>query len=219
MKPADQIYKAIRDEIFAGKLNPGERLVEKDLCERLGSTRGYIREALKMLNADGFIVLSRGRGATVSKISGQDIKNLYQILAVLEAKSVELAAPALTEADLDILHATNDEMRDCINVDPDDRAKARRLWQEANLKFHQLFAARSGNPELNTLVQSIRWRTFDFRLVVFFEPHYGLFVDQHESLITAIRNKKFKSTKKMMEEHIEKASEMLLRSLEKLPGF
>ncbi len=218
MKPADQIYKAIRDEIFAGKLNPGERLVEKDLCDRLGSSRGYIREALKMLSSDGFIVLSRGKGAAVAKISYQDMKNLYELLAVLEAKSVELAAPNLTAEDLDTLHAINEEMRQCIQVDPEDRAKARRIWQEANLKFHQLFAVKSGNQELKTLVESIRWRTFDFRYVVLFEPHYGLFIDQHEALISAIRNGKFKSTKKIMEEHVEKASEVLLRSLEKVPG-
>jgi DNA-binding GntR family transcriptional regulator len=217
MKLADEIYKAIRDEIFAGKLNPGERLVEKELCERLGSSRGYIREALKMLNTDGFIVINRGKGATVSKISYQDVKNLYELLAVLEAKSIELAAPNISPKDLDDLHAITQKMRGCINAK--DRAKARRIWQEANLRFHRLFAAKSGNQELRVLVESIRWRTFDFRYVVLFEQYYQLFVDQHEALISAIKNKKFKTVRKIMENHVNKASEVLLRSLEKFPSF
>jgi DNA-binding GntR family transcriptional regulator len=217
MKPAEKIYKTIRDEIFAGKLNPGERLVEKELCDRLGTTRGYVREALKMLSTDGFIMLSRGKGATVSKISYQDVKNLYEVLAVLEAKSVELAAPNLSPADLDELTSINLKMRACINTK--DRAQARRVWQEANLQFHRLFAAKTGNQELKNLVEGIRWRTFDFKYVVLFEPYYDLFVQEHEALICAIKNKQFKSTRKIMENHVNKASEVLLRSLEKVPGL
>jgi len=217
MKSADEIYKAIRDEIFAGKLNPGERLIEKELCDRLGTSRGYVREALKMLCADGFVVLNRGKGATVTKISYQDTKNLYEVLAVLEAKSVELAAPNLTPADLDELTVCSEKMRGCINAE--DRAQARRVWQEANFEYHRLFAARSGNQELAGLVESIRWRTFDFRYVVLFEPYYALFVDQHEAMIQAIKNKNFKKVRAMMENHVNNASEVLLHSLEKVPGF
>lgn len=217
MKPAEIIYKTIRDEIFAGKLNPGERLIEKELCERLKTTRGYVREALKMLSTDGFIVLSRGKGATVSKISNQDVKNLYEVLAVLEAKSVELAAPNLSSSDLEELTIINQKMRECVNAK--DRAQARKIWQEANLQFHRLFAAKTGNQELKNLVEGIRWRTFDFKYVVLFEPHYDLFVSEHEALISAIRNKQFKSTRKIMENHVNKASEVLLRSLEKYPGM
>lgn len=217
IKTADEIYKEIRDEIFAGKLNPGERLVEQELCERLGTTRGYVREALKMLSMDGFIVLSGGKGATVAKISYQDVKNLYELLTVLEAKSVELAAPNLSPKDLDDLDTINQKMRGCISTK--DRAQARRIWQELNLELHRLFAAKSGNQELKTLVEAIRWRTFDFKYVVLFEPHYSLFIDQHEAMIEAIRKKRFKAARKIMESHVNKASEVLLRSLEKVPGF
>ncbi len=211
----DDIYRTIRDEIFAGKLNPGERLVEKELCDRLHTTRGYVRDALKMLYADGFVVISRGRGATVTKISYQDTKNLYELLAILEAKSAELAAPHLTPEDLETLKAINMKMRGCIGAN--DRAQARRVWQESNLDFHRLLAAKSGNQELESLVENIRWRTFDFRYVVLFEPYYPLFVEQHEELIEVIKSKNFNRIRKLMESHVEKASEVLLRSLENMP--
>jgi DNA-binding GntR family transcriptional regulator len=217
MQSADEVYKALRDEIFGGKLNPGERLVEKELCERLGTTRGYVREALKMLSGDGFVVISRGKGATVSKIYYQGIKDLYELLAVLEAKSVELAAPKLTPEDLEELRAINQKMRACINEK--DRAKARKIWQESNLQFHGLFAAKSGNQELRSLVESIRWRTFDFRYVYFFERYFSFFVDQHESLILTIKSKNFKKVKKITENHVTKASEVVLQNLEKIPIF
>ncbi len=217
MFSADDIYKAIRDEIFAGKLNPGERLVEKELCERLQTTRGYVRDALKTLSSDGFVVINRGKGATVTKISYQDTKNLYELLAVLEAKSAELAAPNLTPADIESMKAINVKMHGCIGAK--DRAQARRVWQESNLDFHRVLAAKSGNQDLEGLVENIRWRTFDFRYVVLFEPYYPLFVEQHEAIIEVIINKNLKGVRKMMETHVEKASEVLLQGLEKIHGF
>jgi DNA-binding GntR family transcriptional regulator len=137
-------------------------------------------------------------------------------LGALEAKSVELAAPNMTSDDLNDLAVFNEKMKDCINAK--DRASARRIWQEANLEYHRLFAARSGNTELSALVESIRWRTFDFKYVVLFEPYYPLFVEQHEALISSVRSKNFKKAEQLMSNHVKKACEVLLHSLEKIPG-
>jgi len=215
MQTANDIYAALRDEIVQGKINPGERLIEKELCERLDTTRGYVREALKILSADGFVSIIHGKGATVSKISYQEIKDLYELLAVLEAKSVELAVPNLSPEDIEELHTANEKMRSCI--DAQDRAVARRQWQEANLQFHKIIAEKSGNRELRDLLASIRWRTFDFRYVYFFERDYPFFVKQHDSLIEEIEKKNVNKAKNMMENHVIDASRVVLRNLEKIP--
>ncbi len=73
MPRTGDIYKMPR-EIIQGMLSSGERCVQTDLCKRLGSNRGYAREALKLPRADGFVILSHGRGATVTKISYQETK-------------------------------------------------------------------------------------------------------------------------------------------------
>jgi DNA-binding GntR family transcriptional regulator len=217
MKSASDIYKTLREEIIRGKLNPGERLVEKDLSERLGTTRGYVRDALKLLSADGFVILSHGKGATVAKISYQETKDLYELLALLESKSVELAAPRLDKQDLRGLAEANEIMKRCI--DTVDRSEARKIWQESNFQFHKLFAEKSGNRELNGMVENIRWRTFDFRYVYLFEPHFGFFVEQHGALIDTIKTRKFARAKKIMEDHVNKASVVVLQSLEKVVVF
>lgn len=207
-----EIYHAIRDEIIRGKLNPGERLVEKEICERLGVTRGYVREALKMLGADGFVLLKHGRGATVAKISSQETKDLYEVLALLEAKSVELAAPRLDAGDIQKLIDINAEMKTCIHIE--NRPTARKIWHEGNLQFHRIFANKSGNNELQNLVENVRWKTFDFRYVFLFEPHFKFFYTQHDQLIDALKNKDFPEAKKIMDDHIKKASEVVLQNLE-----
>lgn len=74
MPRTDDSYKILRNETIQGKLNPGGRLVEYDLCERRGPRRGYVREALKLHRVDGFVILNHGRGATVAKVSYQETK-------------------------------------------------------------------------------------------------------------------------------------------------
>jgi len=217
MLNAAEIYNSLRDEIVQGKLNPGERLVEKDLCERLGTTRGYVREALKLLGADGFVKLSPGRGATVIKISPQEVKDLYEILAVLEAKSVELAAPHLDASDIDKLIGINTALKSCIS--DEDRISARSTWQEGNFRFHRIFAEKAGNRELQEMLESVRWRTFDFRYVYFFEEYFDFFSNQHSLLIDAVQHKAYAEARTMMEDHVQKAADVVMRSLEYAPGL
>jgi DNA-binding GntR family transcriptional regulator len=217
MKTTHDLYKALREEIIQGKLNPGERLVEKDISARLETTRGYVRDALKLLNADGFVILNHGKGATVAKISYQETKDLYELLALLESKSVELAAPFLNKPDLEKLSDANRTMKNCIAAE--DRSEARNIWQESNFQFHKLFAEKSGNRELKEMVENIRWRTFDFRYVYLFEPHFAFFVDQHTALIEAVKTRKFAQAKKIMEDHVHKASMVVLKSLERVAVF
>ncbi|TFG91063.1 MAG: GntR family transcriptional regulator [Syntrophobacterales bacterium] len=217
MLHAADIYKLLRDEIVQGRLNPGERLVEKDLCERLGTTRGYVREALKLLGVDGFVKLSPGRGATVVKISSQKVKDLYEILAVLEAKSVELAAPPLDASDIDKLIEINTALKSCISTE--DRASARSTWQEKNVQFHRIFAEKTGNRELQEMLEGLRWRTFDSRYLYFFEEYFDFFSDQHAQLIDAVQHKASARARKIMEDHLKKASDVVLRGLEYVSGF
>ncbi len=214
MRSSTDIYKTLREEIIRGKLNPGERLVEKDLSERLETTRGYVRDALKLLNADGFVILSPGKGATVAKISYQETKDLYELLALLESKSVELAAPRLDKQDLTRLAETNKIMKNCIALV--NRSEARKIWQESNFQFHKIFAEKSGNRELNGMVENVRWRTFDFRYVYLFEPYFDFFAGQHQALIETIKTRKFAKAKKIMEDHVNRASGVVLQSLEKV---
>jgi DNA-binding GntR family transcriptional regulator len=134
-------------------------------------------------------------------------------LALLESKSIELAAPRLDKQDLNRLAETNKIMKSCVALA--DRSEARKIWQESNFQFHKIIAEKSGNRELNGMVENIRWRTFDFRYVYLFEPHFEFFADQHQALIEAIKTRKFAKAKKIMEDHVNRASLVVLQSLEK----
>lgn len=91
------IVERLRDEIFSRRLTPGARLVEAELTERFGVSRGPIREALRRLAAEGLIEHVPNRGALVRRLSLEDLCELFQIRTELEALAARLAAAAAAD--------------------------------------------------------------------------------------------------------------------------
>jgi DNA-binding GntR family transcriptional regulator len=85
----NKIIAALRSGIETGLLVPGQRLIEKDLCEQLSVSRTSLREALRELQAEGILEYNSSRGLSVSAISIEDAKNIYRLRSVLEALAVE----------------------------------------------------------------------------------------------------------------------------------
>jgi DNA-binding GntR family transcriptional regulator len=92
------IVACLRDEILTSRAAPGERLVESDLTSRFGVSRGPIREALRRLAAEGFIEHAPNRGAVVRRLSLQDICEVFQVRAELEALAARNAAVAAADS-------------------------------------------------------------------------------------------------------------------------
>lgn len=95
-----RIIDSMRSAIERGILKPGERLVEKDLCEQLGVSRTSLREALRELEAEGVIAQLGARGLTVVKISRRDAENIYRIRADLEALVFQQFLENATDAEV-----------------------------------------------------------------------------------------------------------------------
>jgi len=85
----NQIMRALRRAVELGHLAPGQRLVEKSLCEQLDVSRTSLREALRELQAEGVLTQTANRGLAVVRVSRQDAENIYRIRSVLEALIVE----------------------------------------------------------------------------------------------------------------------------------
>ena len=85
----NKIIAALRSAIETGLLVPGQRLIEKDLCQQLAVSRTSLREALRELQAESILEYNSSRGLSVSAISIEDAKNIYRLRSVLEALAVE----------------------------------------------------------------------------------------------------------------------------------
>src|SRR6516225_3036125 len=103
----DEILNRLRDHIVEGNIPDGGRIPERQLCELLGISRTPLREALKVLAAEGLIELLPNRGARVKQLSERDLAELFDVMAGLESLAGRLACEAITDdeiAEIERLH-------------------------------------------------------------------------------------------------------------------
>jgi DNA-binding GntR family transcriptional regulator len=93
-----QVIELLREAIFSFVYQPGERLVERDLCDRFGVSRTVVREALRHLEAEGLIDIVPNRGPVVFSITREDVRALYEVREVLEALAAQRCAELATSA-------------------------------------------------------------------------------------------------------------------------
>src|SRR3982074_1311245 len=96
----DTVVEHLRNLIVESVLAPGIKLNERELCETLGISRTPLREAMKVLAAEGFIDISQNRGASVSKMSETEIWEAFEAMSGIEAFSGELACERITPVEL-----------------------------------------------------------------------------------------------------------------------
>ncbi len=156
----EQVASRLRSLLVEGRIAPGAKLNERQLCELLRVSRTPLREAIKLLAAEGLVDLLPNRGAIAVKLGEADILHAFEMLASLEGMSGELAAERMTEVELAQLQALHAEMLACY---------ARRDlsgYYRFNAAIHTAINSAAKNPlltktyrEINARVQSLRFRT------------------------------------------------------------
>ncbi len=96
----DQVVTRLRAALVEGLFRPGERMVERDVCERLDVSRPLLREALRQLEAEGLVELVPHRGPVVKRLSAQEATELYDLMAVVEGECARYCARRATAEDL-----------------------------------------------------------------------------------------------------------------------
>jgi DNA-binding GntR family transcriptional regulator len=156
----DQVVLRLRTMLVEGRISPGAKLNERELCEQLRVSRTPLREAIKLLAAEGLVDLLPNRGAVAVKLTEPDVVNAFEVLGGLEAMSGELAAQRVTDAELAEIRAMHYEM--LASFTRQDLSGYYRL----NALIHTAINAAAKNPLLtatyqgiNARVQSLRFRT------------------------------------------------------------
>jgi len=152
---ADKVSEAIIRGIRAGVFVPGQHLVEPDLTQRLGISRGSLREALKHLAADGIVTLNRFRGAYIATLDRKAVLDLLQTLEPLACLAARLAAE----------HCDTPEARQLIidaaaAIDEANRNHNRALYLEQRRQFYSVLVNIGGNGELERAMPLTRTDLF-----------------------------------------------------------
>jgi DNA-binding GntR family transcriptional regulator len=136
----------LRRQIVTGALAPGTRLVEGALADELGVSRGPVREAIRELDREGFVVISPRRGASVADVSVEEALECYEVRAALEGLAATLAAERRSPEDLDRLRGVLEEGQRMLDVGRWD------ALAHLNNEFHRALAVASGNGQLTALM-------------------------------------------------------------------
>ncbi|GHH88159.1 transcriptional regulator [Streptomyces sulfonofaciens] len=148
--PAHSVCTAIRDDIVSGALERGGRLTEEVLARRYGVSRIPVREALRTLEAEGFVVTRRHAGACVAEPTEQEAADLLEIRALLEPLGAARAAQRRTEAHLKVLRGLVRLGHDRVRRGHGEDLRSLESW------FHETLAQASGSPGLTALLTQLR---------------------------------------------------------------
>lgn len=151
-KAADHAYEFIRLQILDGTLHPGDRLVEADLADDLRSSRTPVREALRRLEAEGLVEVLPHRGARVAAWTEDDLREIYDLRAVLESMAGERAATHINDGDLNLLDELCNEMEACML---DSSPTSRDRYSQLNGQYHDVIRDASGSPRLVSMLRGV----------------------------------------------------------------
>ncbi|BEP12706.1 GntR family transcriptional regulator [Acidothermaceae bacterium B102] len=144
------LASAIRDRVIRGQYPPGHRLTEDDLAEQYGVSRIPVREALRLLEGEGFVRVIPYTGTFVAELTAQDAADLLEIRGVLEPLAAARAAETRTNVHLDGLREILSEGYTALAKEDLE------LLAELNTRFHTVLTEASGNVTLNQIIGTLR---------------------------------------------------------------
>ena len=207
----EAVLKEIRRAIMTRELKPGERVRQEDLAERLNVSRVPIREALRVLESEGHVTYEPHRGYTVTKLSVEELKELYLLRRLLETEATRRAVPRVDEELTEHLEALIAEM--------DELADAGKLlsYAEVNRDFHLLLFERAGMPRLYRLIEVLWQNSESYRSLFLNDPTWYEQAQQyHRAILDACKAKDVASAVAAQDEHRSKAIAGIVALLEEV---
>jgi len=206
----DVVFNTLREAILKGELVPGERLMEKQLAERMGVSRTPIREAIRKLELEGLVVMVPRKGAEVASITEKDITDVLEVRGTLEALAVRLACEKMSEKDIKRLIKVKDEF--------EEAAKSKKTEKLINkdVEFHDIIFQSTGNEKLIQIINNLREQIYRFRVKYIFEmENYTQLVEEHDEIVNSIKNKDKKKAEAIALKHIKNQEETVIEMINK----
>jgi DNA-binding GntR family transcriptional regulator len=153
----DRIITGLQSDIITGVIPIGTWLRHGAVAERFAVSRTPVREALRVLAAQGVVTIVPNRGARVNGLSGRDIRELGEVRAQLQGLAAGLAAQRVTDEQLDVVTHAWDDFRTALD-DPDRSADLGALWASANETFHSVIVSAADNHQLSLTLEDLHHR-------------------------------------------------------------
>ena len=203
-----QVANRLRQMLVEGRIAPGAKLNERELCALLQVSRTPLREALKMLAAEGLVQLLPNRGAIAVELSLDDIQNTFEVMAGLEGQSGELAAQRIDEAELREIKALHFEMLAAFT-----RADLPAYYR-LNAQIHTSINLAAKNTvltatyrQLNARLQALRFRSNQDG------DKWQSAVREHEAMIAALESRDAVALRAVLIAHLNHKRDVVMAQL------
>jgi DNA-binding GntR family transcriptional regulator len=203
------VVSQLRDFIVEGHLAPNSRIPERELCEKFDISRTPLREALKVLAAEGLIELLPNRGARVRQFTEADIRNLFEVIAGLDFVVGRLACARISDEAIGAIEKLHLEMY--------THYLRRELadYFRINQKIHQAIVEAAANPLLSTNYANLNSivRRFRYAANLVHRDRLGEAMREHEQIVDALRRRSADELGLLMFQHIQRKCEAVCEYL------
>lgn len=204
----EQVASRLRQMLVESRIPPGAKLNERALSEELNVSRTPLREAIKMLAAEGLVELLPNRGAIAVELTEDDVRHTFEVMAGLEGQSGELAAQRITDAELAEIRAMHFEML---------AAWTRRdlsSYYRLNALIHSAINGAAHNPvlgatyrQVNARLQALRFRSNQD------EEKWNRAVEEHNRMIDALTRRDAAAMRAVLIDHLNHKRDVVLEQL------
>jgi DNA-binding GntR family transcriptional regulator len=196
----EEVAELLRQRIFSRELEPGSWIDEVKLAQEYGISRTPLREALKVLAAEGLVTMKVRRGAYVTEVSDRDLAEVYHLLALLESDAAAVVAERATEAERRELQKLHEELEGAV--------KDRDRFFAINERFHMRLLEMASNRWRNQMVA-------DLRKVMKLNRHNSLLksgrieesLAEHRAVMDAIGKRDPEAAREQMQRHFRSGLE------------
>ena len=199
---SNSLLGKLQKDILTGKLKPGDKLTEQELCKAYGVSRTPVREALRQLEADGLVENILNRGAFVVGMSEQDYEDMFELRKAYEVQAVKWAIERITEEEMDRLEETFEFMEFYTLRNDIDKMLT------INSGFHQVIYEASHNRMLKKLLSSsqnyLKYKGIES---AYDDDYLTTVLEEHRAIFKAFKDKDVKAGTLAMEMHIDRARE------------
>jgi DNA-binding GntR family transcriptional regulator len=191
---AARISRTLADRIISGEIEAGAKLRQDHIAEEFGASHVPVREAFRRLEAQGLVVSEPRRGARVAGFRLDEVREVAEMRAALEALALRNAAPHLTKALLDQAEDVNRA---------GDSAKDVQTWEETNRTFHRLILAPCGMPRLLKAIDDLHTASARF-LFSGWRAEWDAPTDRdHRAILAALRTGEVEAAASILARHVQ----------------
>jgi len=204
----DVVFQTLRQAILRGELEPGERLMEIHLAERLGVSRTPIREAIRKLELEGLVVMIPRRGAVVASITEKDLKDVLEVRRTLELMAGAVACDRITKELLEELKQAADDFSRVLRSEDVTKQAA------ADVRFHEIIYMATDNQRLISILNNLRDQMYRYRLEYLKDKDsHEQLRREHENIYESIKNGDKEAVAAAVCQHIDNQQDAILRGL------